>query len=375
MIRRRVRVLVLVDTLALGGGETVAAQLAVALKERGNKVAICASRSGGPLLDEVRAARIPVYLANRRSRSDIIGLWGVVKAINEFKPDVLHTHMYGSNMWGRILRPMSRIPVLVAHDHGSTYAERRARALLDRLTRGLADTIVTPSQYDRASVIRETGIEPTKVRVIYNGTPELGHATRELRNDLGLDSSAYLFGAVGGIRPVKGYRYLLAAFNEVANELPYAHLVIVGNGSEKSALKEEARQLGLNGRVHLPGSIENAATHIPEFDTFVNSSISEGLPLSILNAMSASRPIIASSVGGVPEAISHGVTGLLVAPQSVDGLTESMLRIAKDKSLGQRLGSAARNSWKSRFTREQMVCEVESLYDELLRRRTIISQV
>lgn len=148
-----------------------------------------------------------------------------------------------------------------------------------------------------------------------------------------------------------------------------ARLVMVGDGPLRPTLEARARDLGLNGAVRFLGAVPRAASFLPHFDVFVLSSVWEGMSNSLLEAMAAGRPVVATRVGGNPEVVVDGETGLLVPPRDPRALADAVLRLLGDPALAGRLGEAARRRVESQFTLEQMVSRMQELYDQLLARK------
>jgi glycosyltransferase involved in cell wall biosynthesis len=167
----------------------------------------------------------------------------------------------------------------------------------------------------------------------------------------------------------RGHEELLRAAALVARAEPAAKLLVVGDGPLRRSLEDQALSLGLNGGVRFLGAVPQAARLLPHFDVFVLSSVWEGMSNGLLEAMAAGRPVVATRVGGNPEVVVDGESGLLVPPKDPQALADAVLRLLRDRELAGRLGEAARRRVASEFTLEQMVQRLETLYDDLLARR------
>ena len=167
----------------------------------------------------------------------------------------------------------------------------------------------------------------------------------------------------------RGNEQLLEAAALVRQAIPSATLVVVGDGPLRPALEARAQELGLNGSVRFLGAVPQAARLIPHFDVFVLSSVWEGMSNSLLEAMAAGRPVVATRVGGNPEVVVDGETGLLVPPRDARALADATVRLLRDRELARRFGDAGRRRVESQFTLERMVHRMEDLYDDLLARK------
>jgi glycosyltransferase involved in cell wall biosynthesis len=177
-----------------------------------------------------------------------------------------------------------------------------------------------------------------------------------------------VIGSVGSLHVRKGYQYLIEAVPLVLTELPGARFVLVGEGPERLRLEQLAAELGVAGRVQFLGQRTDVSAVLPEFDVFVLPSITEGMPNAVLEAMAAGIPVVASRVGGVPEIVQDGETGLLVEPESPSDLARSLVRLGRDAPLRLALTQRALAVVTSRFNPQREVDETEAVYFQLQQR-------
>jgi glycosyltransferase involved in cell wall biosynthesis len=176
-----------------------------------------------------------------------------------------------------------------------------------------------------------------------------------LRTELRLTADDQLLVAVGNLYTVKGHRHLVAALAGLIEAHPRLHLAIAGRGPQEAALRKEIAALGLTERVHLLGLRHDVADVMAAADVFVLPSLSEGLPLAVLEAMSLSRPIVASGVGDVPRALANGAAGVLVPPSDVTALVHALDQVLRSEVLRSSLGRRAYLRWKEVYHRDRMV--------------------
>ena len=251
----------------------------------------------------------------RRGRWDLAAWGPLVRLLRSGAVDVVHGHMFGSNVWAVVLGRLTGVPVVIAHEHSWAFSGDRTRRLVDRhvIGRG-SDVVIACSEEDRRRMIEVEGIAARRVLFVPNGiaarepTPGLNP-----RLALGLAADAPVVGSVGALRPEKRFDVLLRAAARLVAAWPGLRVVIVGAGPERGRLEALAAELGLVDAVMLLGARTDVPDVIRAFDVAVNCSDFEGTPLSVLEYMEAGLPVVATRVGGLPSLIDHGVHGLLGA--------------------------------------------------------------
>jgi glycosyltransferase involved in cell wall biosynthesis len=276
-----------------------------------------------------------------------------------YRVDVLHCHHYSPFVYGQIaalLRRRLRV-VFTEHgrltDKGPTLKRRLANQVIGRLP----FAIFSVSADLREFMIRE-GLPASAVRIIHNGIavqpiPEMGEGLA-VRRELGIDPSALVIGAVGRLDPVKDLETLLAAFAALRNRISTARLILVGDGPERVALEERAASLGLRAAVAFAGYRRDARRLLAAVDIYANSSTHEGVSLTILEAMSAALPVVATRTGGTPEVVEDGVTGCLVPARSPMDMARAFDALASSGERRRRMGQAGRRRVESRFSIDGM---------------------
>ena len=254
---------------------------------------------------------------------------------------------------------------------------REVQVWLDNLTARLADEIVAISEDTRRSLIRQ-GICSRKLRVIYNGVSVSegvnGTAAERARAVLGIEGTGPVVGTVARLCPVKGQREFVLAAKQIRNEFPSATFAIIGEdlefgGNYRHELERLTRKLGLEGCVRFVGFRRAAARLMHAFDVFVLPSWIEGLPVTILEAMAASRPVAATAVGGVSELVLDGETGLLFDPRDVQALAQAVEQLLRDPERARRMGTAGRRRVQLHFSHSKMIERTLQLYNTLAHRK------
>jgi glycosyltransferase involved in cell wall biosynthesis len=285
------------------------------------------------------------------------------------KATVLHCHQYSPFVYGtlaRLWRPMGM--VFTEHGRASDAPPSLKRRVANGLLARFPARVLSVSN-DLRNHLTAEGFPAPAVRVIYNGIrigAAPGHvARREARSRLGLGPQELVIGAVGRLDPVKDLGTLLKAFREVRRSLPHARLVMVGDGPERAALADRIRAAGLVDSVIMTGYRSDVAALLPAFDIYVNSSIFEGVSLTILEAMAAAVPVVATSVGGTPEVVVDGETGRLVPARDAGALAGALRAVATSTETAKRLAANGRGRVERHFSIEHMVDQYATVYRSL----------
>ena len=366
---RKLRVLTLVDKPTVtGGAERLAAVVAMKLDPARFESVLCASRqTDEPLLDrELEEAGIGVLALGRRSTLDLLA-WRPLVSLLRDGVDVVHAHMFGSNVWGTVLGRLSGVPVVVAHEHTWSFQGRPLRRFLDReLVARWADVFVAVSGEDRRKMIEVEGVDPAKIRLIPNGIPSPANgAVADVRAELGIEPVAPVLGVVCELRAQKALEVLFEAAALLLAEFPTLKVLVAWDGPERARLEEGARRLGVADTVLFLGIRRDVPAVLAAVDVAVLSSDYEGSPLSVMEYMAAAKPVVSTRVGGVPELVKEDVHGLLVEPRDPEALAEAVARLLRDPALAKRLGAVGRKRQQREFSLEAMVRRIEDLYEEL----------
>jgi glycosyltransferase involved in cell wall biosynthesis len=345
----RPRILFLVTLAETGGAQTYVASLLAPLAD-GFDVAV-AAHGDGPLRDAARAAGarfIPLRHVRRPLRlwRDVLGLLELLALLHRERPHIVHVNSAKAGALGRLAAWLARVPIRIYTVHGWAFRAHGGPASVlyrwaERSLRPLTTvTICVAESERRAGLAAHTCDERTTV-VIRNGVDPAGVQAAGAR------SGRLRLVTVGRLQAPKDAVTLIRALAAL-RERPFEAL-LVGDGPDRPAVEEEIRLLGLEPAVELAGERNDVPELLATADLFVLSSHSEGLPLSILEAMAAGLPVVASNVGGVPEAVVDGDTGLLVPPSDPQSLAAAIDRLLGDPALRRRLGQAGRTRIAEHF--------------------------
>jgi glycosyltransferase involved in cell wall biosynthesis len=369
------RVLTLVDGIGTyGGGERLAYQLTTHLDRSRFEATYCVSRwqpmpEHEAVLKQLRDNDIAFIGLERGSPLQLKPWRRLTAYMREWGADVLHSHKFGSNVWGALLAPRAGAPVFVAHEHTWSYQGRPQRRWLDRhLIARRADAFVAVSQEDRRRMIEVEHIPEARTRFIPNGipAPPSPNPDHDVRAELGIGTDQPVVGVVATLRPQKALDVLLRAASRLREEFPQLRVLIAGGGEQEEArLKGIAAELGLRETVSFLGERTDIPDLLGTFDVAALSSDFEGSPLSVMEYMEAAKPVVATRVGGVPDIVVDGETGLLVEPQDPGALAAATAELLRDPERAARMGEAGRERRRREFSIEATTRRVEALYEEL----------
>ncbi len=361
-----------------GGAQRYVYELAVEAKGRGYVVQVaCGTR--GEMVERltkegVSVVLIPGLARDVRLGSDVRALLGLMSLIRREHPAIVHTNSSKAGLIANLAARCMGVPHILFTSHGWAWNElrpewqRRALKVLHFATVLLAHKTITVSE----SVLRDASWMPgvrKRLSLIRLGVTPLELVPRTesrlfLEHTVGpaLPSSAFWIGALAELHPTKGLDVLIRAFSRIANEFPESVLVLIGAGEDRGRLTALAHMLHIEARVHFAGHIQDAARILSALDVFAFPSHSEALGYALLEAGQSSLAVTASDVGGIPEVVTDGESGILVPAGDDALLADSLRELIKDPALRARLGEALHNRVLTEFSRERMLEETFALY-------------
>src|SRR5712692_2946369 len=356
----------------VGGAEEMVLNLVRRLPPRFEPM-VCCIHEAGPIGDEIRRTGTPV---------SVLGLepglrrpWavaGIRRYLRETAPHIVHTFLLTASLYGRLAAILERVPIVIGTEMNIYERKRRHHAIAERLLMAGTDRVVVSAESVRRFYVRQVHADPAKVDVIYNAVDfsqaEPTLARSAVRASLGLSDTAPVVGVIARLTEQKGHRVLFDALASQP-ELADVHVIVIGDGDLRQTLEARAATLSIASRVHFLGTRRDLGNLLGAMDVFVMPSLWEGLPLSLVLAMAASRPVVATAVAGIPEVVDEGRTGLLVPAGDAQALGAALARLFADAPLRARLGRDARQSVLPRFGVDRYVDSVAALYDRLLAER------
>lgn len=373
---RPVGVVYLIGQLSMGGTEQQLLQLVKNLdRTRFRPSVICLSEHA-ELAASVQAADCPTFVLNRLRDGHLKTLLHTCQLARQLRPRILHSFAYAGRA-GVIASKTSGIPSTLVSIRANPEWVSLWNWLLDRLVFSSTDIMLTNS-HQALVTLKARGLGPrSAARVIHNGL-DLRTFDRMMteslngHHDQGRErpdrETRQTICVVGRLWPVKGLEHLLDAFAIVLASRPEARLWVVGDGPLRGSLQVMARRLDVDGQVVFWGGRADVPAILRQATMGVSSSRNEGFPNSVLEYMAARLPVVATRVGGIPELVADGETGLLVPPGDPAALAEAILYVLSNPAVARRFGDAGRCRVEERFTVQRMVQETEAVYEKLLSR-------
>lgn len=327
---------------------------------------------GGPLAQRVDPYRCRVVELGDKLGGDYRLYFKLAREFWRYRIHIAHTHSWATLMEGIVGAKLAAVPIIIHGEHGTMQTESKLHIHVQRWFWRRVDQILSVSEALRESLHRTFDFPQERIRVVTNGVDlsrfDLSRNGVDYKARLGLPPEALVFGAVGRLVPVKAYPILLKAGKLVFKEIPQAHLVIVGDGPLRNALLQLARDYNMMDRLHFLGARKDVQEILRALDVYVLCSESEGMSNTILEAMASGRPVVATAVGGNPELVIDGETGLLVRPNHPHQLATAIMKLLREPECRRRLGRCGRQRVEKQFSLESMVRNYAKVYLELLAR-------
>ena len=367
------RVAHVVDMLALAGMEYGVVKLVNRLdRERFHSIIVCMRHQR----DEVKAllsSEVAVFEMRKQSGRNWRVIGRLAALFRSERIDIVHSHNWSTFLYAVLAARLARVPIVVHGEHGKDDTLRHPQRLLGSrlLARGV-DCVCAVSRDLEGEVVRDWGVPPARVHWIPNGVDleAFGGDDRSeaLRRELELAPGDLVVMNTGGFRTVKDHSTLLRAFALVHREDSCARLLLIGHGGADEAranVEREAVALGVREAVRFAGVRTDMPRLLRTCDVYVNSSRYEGMSNTILEAMAAGRPVVATAVGGTPDLVGDGVTGFLVPAGEPEPMARRVLELLNDAGLRERMGTAGRARMEAVHSMPGMVRAYASLYSEL----------
>ena len=367
-------ILFVIDGLEFGGGERLFLQLAVKLRDRYHF--LVATDSGGKFAHELRNLDIEVFSLNMTRQLALKPFYQIRDIIRHKKIKLVHSQGARADFFSRLAGRRARVPHIVStiqmpvEGFEVGFLRKLIYRLMDQFSGRYVDRFIVVSESLRKTITEGRGISDERVAKIYNGIeldqfhPDLKRSN--LRKQWGISAEDPVIGAIGRLVWQKGFEYLIEAMPEILQDISQAKLLLVGEGPLRHELEGLARKLDVYTRVIFAGFRSDIQDLLSMIDILAVPSLLEGFPMITLEAMAMAKPIVATQIEGIVEQISDSDEGILVPPRDTEALASAILRLIKERELGNRLGVAARSKIERYFSIDKMVKETEMVYLSLL---------
>lgn len=365
------RILYLIVTLPVGGAEEHLLSLIRNLDRSRYDPLVCCIGKSGPIGGEIEKTGVCVVELGMLSRGGFDRR--IVRMIREVlrreKISLLHSHLYHANFYGRLAAFQEHIPaVCTIHN---TYARPKLhRRFLNRWLARRSSRIIAVSGPVHDDIVRYDGVDPSKITVIPNGVDmsrfDISLSREQSRERLGVPLECFLVGAVGRLEEQKGLSYLIEAIRILVEGGKNVSLLVVGSGREEGRLREQAANSGIADSVFFLGTRRDVPELYRAMDVFALSSLWEGGPITLLEAMASGVPVVATPVGFVPEVLQDGKNGFIVPIRDPEGLAEALWKVHEDPFTAEAAAQAGRETVRDRYSHQFLAERVMAVYEETL---------
>jgi sugar transferase (PEP-CTERM/EpsH1 system associated) len=328
---------------------------------------------GGALARRIDPARCRLIELGDKLGGDYRLYFKLAREFRRHRIHIAHTHSWATAMEGIIGAKMARVPLLIHGEHGTMKTDTMLHIHIQRRLWRAADQVLSVSEVLRENLHKKFDFPKERIRVVTNGVDlsrfALSRNGVDYKARLGLPANALVFGAIGRVVPVKAYPTLLQAAKLVFHEIPQAHLVLVGDGPLLDELVQLANDYDIMNRIHFLGARKDVPEILRALDIYVLSSESEGMSNTILEAMACGRAVVATAVGGNPELVVDGETGLLVPPNDPQAMAAAITKLLHAPERCQQMGRLGRRRVEEKFSLEVMVRNYANVYLETFARR------
>jgi N-acetyl-alpha-D-glucosaminyl L-malate synthase BshA len=365
------RVLHVLHSMNRAGAEQLVYELATANRGRMETAVICLDTEG-PLAEDLRRQGVRVYFTQRKPGIDFAQVGRIAKVIREFSPDVIHAHQYTPFFYAALGRRSAGVGRIIFTEHGRHYPDvvgwkRRAfnRCWLGRR----AGAITAVCEFAKKRLIENDAMRADRIEVVYNGVDVerfSGDGERgRIRSELGISNDAIVVVQVGTFRAVKDQATAVRAFAIAHKSFPSARFLFVGDGPDLPACRELAKKSGVGDAIGFLGQRSDVATILSAADLMLMTSLSEAHSVSLLEGMASKLAVVATRVGGIPETVDEGRTGLLAEAGDVESVAGAMMELLGDAGRRSLMGQAGYERVVQRFSRKKMHERYWSIYSRL----------
>jgi len=365
---RKINVLQLVEGLSWGGAEGKLLELINHMDPNRFNTILCSLGLGDNIKEKVEESGVNFLTLPRKTRLDFNSLFKLVKLIKNKRIDIVMTTLFYADVIGAVAGKLAGVKAIFSWETVSAPEWLIKRRLWPyRFTIRYCDRIISVSQATAKFLVEKRGVPENKVVVIPYGVNDKEYVMgsgKAVRKSLGLNVDDFIIGTVGRLHPQKGHKYLFEAAKILVQQYPQVRFLLVGDGEIKQELEDLVKNMNLQSNVLFLGYCTNVKDLLKAFDIFTLPSLYEGLPNAVLEAMAVGKPVVASAVDGILEAVVNGVTGLLVSPGNPEELKDAFIKLINNRELAKQMGENGRKRVENVFLLDKQVEAFQNLYEE-----------
>jgi len=349
-ISKKIKLTHIICSLGYGGAERFLIDLIKNTNKEKYEISVLCVVEGGPLVKELELNGVKTFIIGKKTKLGILTIWKIYKYLKKQKIQIVHTHLFAGDTWGRIAAVLARTPIIISTEHSTNFNEGIIKRLVKKILSHFTDKIIAISKTVKENSQKRDWINPKKIEVIYNGidlekfslpllTPSRNEFGTKTNSKINKEISPLSFslakeemkkvsiilGFVGRLEKEKGVEYLIEAMGLIKKTDYNLRLKIIGEGHQRKKLETMRNQLELKDKIEFLGNKNNQAEIYQKIDILIIASLWEGLSIVALEAMASGVPIIASNVGGLQEIIKNEENGLLFEPENSKILAEKIL--------------------------------------------------
>jgi glycosyltransferase involved in cell wall biosynthesis len=373
------KILYLITKSNFGGAQKYVYELACEAQKNNFDVSVAVG-GNGILIEKLKKAGLTVYTLKSLKRdvgfiSEIKSFFEILALLKKVKPDILHVNSSKAGATGSLAGRLCGIPKIIFTIHGWAFNENRgclSKIIIKKiywLTIFLSHSSIAVSEHTKKQVTKIPFyfFLMNKIKVIHNGVKDVQFFEKDyvrifFQEKFNINQEDFIVGTLAELHPIKGLNFLISAGKKLTTENSNLKILIFGEGKEKNKLEKIIIDLGLQNKVILGGYLENGSKHLKGFNVFILPSLSEALPLSILEAGQAQIPVIATNVGGIPEIIENEKTGLLIQSNNEKSIEESITRLLKNEVFTKELTKNLKNKIDQEFNVKNFYKKTFDLY-------------
>jgi len=360
------KILYVIPRLAKAGTERHLLKLAEGLSKRNFQISICCLFEIGELDQKYDLSNIRLISLRRKSIYDPRIIFDLLKLIKKEKYDIVHTYLFGFHYLASLPAKISGAPLVISSRRELARWKKPHHHFFENFGNIFTDKVIACSEEAKDFALNSEILSTRRLKVIYNGI-DLGefrprNKKTDILDELGLTEHDKIIGMVANFSPIKDHYTILKSMVEIKKKFPRIKCILIGDGVLKSRLEDKAEELALGQNVIFAGRRDDVARLLSVIDIFVLTSLCEGLPNAILEAMASGLPVVATNAGGISEAVEDYKSGILIEPKNYKSISSAIIELLTDESLRQKMGRYGRQIAEQKFSLERMIKDYEGLY-------------